>query len=99
MQWSIHPVFHINLLTLYKETTMHGPNFTHPAPELINGEEEYSIEKILDSRRFSRRRRLQYLVKWEGYPDSDNMWVNKDDVSANDKVWSSKVQTPKQRCI
>jgi hypothetical protein len=27
-QWSIHPVFHINLLTPYKETIMHGPNFT-----------------------------------------------------------------------
>jgi hypothetical protein len=48
-QWSIHPVFHIDLLTPYKETTMHGPNFTRPAPELIDGEEEYSVEKILDS--------------------------------------------------
>jgi hypothetical protein len=28
---------------------MHGPNFTQPTPELIDGEEEYSIEKILDS--------------------------------------------------
>jgi hypothetical protein len=27
-QWSIHPVFHIDLLTPYKETIMHGPNFT-----------------------------------------------------------------------
>jgi hypothetical protein len=63
-QWSIHPVFHIDLLTPYKETIMHGPNFTRPAPELIDGEEEYSVEKILDSRHFGRRWRLQYLVKW-----------------------------------
>jgi hypothetical protein len=68
-QWSIHPVFHIDLLTPYKETTMHGPNFTRPTPELIDGEEEYSVEKILDSRHFGRRWHLQYLVKWEGYPD------------------------------
>jgi hypothetical protein len=54
-QWSIHPVFHIDLLTPYHETTMHGPNFTWPAPELIDWEEEYSMEKILDSRRFGRR--------------------------------------------
>jgi hypothetical protein len=54
-QWSIHPVFHIDLLTLYKETIMHGPNFTRPTPELIDGEEEYSVEKILDSRHFGRR--------------------------------------------
>jgi hypothetical protein len=73
---------------------MHGPNFTQPTPELINGEEEYSVEKILDSRHFGKRRRLQYLVKWEGYPDSDNMWVNKDDVFADDKVREFKLSNP-----
>jgi hypothetical protein len=93
-QWSIHPVFHIDLLTPYKETTMHGPNFTRPTPELIDGEEEYSIEKILDSRHFGRRRRLQYLVKWEGYPDAENMWVDKDDVFADDKVREFKASNP-----
>jgi hypothetical protein len=94
-QWSIHPVFHTDLLTPYRETIMHGPNFTQPAPELIDGEEEYSVEKILDSRQFGRRRCLQYLVKWEGYPDSDNMWVDKDDVSADDKIREFKVSNPK----
>jgi hypothetical protein len=93
-QWSIHPVFHTDLLTPYKETIMHGPNFTRPTPELIDGEEEYSMEKILDSRRFSRRQRLQYLVKWEGYPDSDNMWVNKNDVFAEDKIREFKISNP-----
>jgi hypothetical protein len=93
-QWSIHPVFHIDLLTPYKETTMHGPNFTRPTPELIDGEEEYSVEKILDSRHFGRRRCLQYLVKWEGYPDADNMWVDKDDVFADDKVREFKTSNP-----
>jgi hypothetical protein len=94
MQWSIHPVFHIDLLTPYKETTMHGPNFTRPTPELIDGEEEYSVEKILDSRHFGRRQHLQYLVKWEGYPDADNMWVDKDDVFADDKVREFKTSNP-----
>jgi hypothetical protein len=28
MQWGIHPVFHIDLLTPYHKTIMHGPNFT-----------------------------------------------------------------------
>jgi hypothetical protein len=93
-QWSIHPVFHIDLLTPYRETIMHGPNFTRPTPELIDGEEEYSIERILDSRRHSRRQRLQYLVKWEGYPDADNMWIDKDDVFADDKVREFKLSNP-----
>jgi hypothetical protein len=93
-QWSIHPVFHINLLTPYKEMIMHGPNFTRPAPELIDGEEEYSVEKILDSQHFGRRQRLQYLVKWEGCPDAENMWVDKDDVFADDKVREFKASNP-----
>jgi hypothetical protein len=93
-QWSIHPVFHIDLLTPYRETITHGPNYQHPLPDLVDGEEEYSVEKILDSRKFGRRRCLQYLVKWEGYPDSDNMWVDKDDVFADDKVWEFKVSNP-----
>jgi hypothetical protein len=93
-QWSIHPVFHIDLLTPYKETVMHGPNFTRPTPELVDGEEEYSVEKILDSRHFGRRRRLQYLVKWEGYLDAENMWVDKDDVFADDKVREFKASNP-----
>ncbi len=29
MQWSIHPVFHIDLLTPYCETVTHGPNYEH----------------------------------------------------------------------
>jgi hypothetical protein len=94
MQWSIHPVFHIDLLTPYRETIIHGPNFTRPAPELIEGEEEYTVEKILDSQRFGRRWRLQYLVKWEGYPDLDNMWVDKDDVFADDKIQEFKTSNP-----
>ena len=39
-QWKIHPVFHASLLTSYKETSEHGPNFLRPPPDLIDGEEE-----------------------------------------------------------
>lgn len=47
--WKIHPVFHVDLLTLYKEMEIHGPNFTRPPPDLIDGEEEYEAEQVLDS--------------------------------------------------
>jgi hypothetical protein len=93
-QWSIHPVFHIDLLTPYRETITHGPNYQCPLPDLVDGEEEYSVEKILDSQKFGRRQHLQYLVKWEGYPDLDNMWVDKDDVFADDKVREFKASNP-----
>ena len=51
-QWKIHDVFHINLLTPYHETDIHGPNFTQPPPDLINGQEEYKVKEILDSRKW-----------------------------------------------
>ena len=86
MQWSIHPVFHIDLLTPYRETPMHRPNYQCPPPELVDSTEEYKVEKILDSRKFSRGHKLQYLVKWKGYPDSENQWVDENDVFADDAV-------------
>ena len=45
--WKIHNVFHANLITPYKETTMHGPNYSWPPPDLIDGEEEFEVEQIL----------------------------------------------------
>jgi len=42
--WRIHDVFHASLLTPYHEMTTHGPNFTRPPPDLIDGEEEYKVE-------------------------------------------------------
>ena len=42
--WKIHNVFHTTLLSLYKETEAHGPNFSKPPPDLIGTEEEYEVE-------------------------------------------------------
>ena len=53
-QWSIHDVFHIDLLTPYRETDIHGSNYSRPAPDLVDNEEEYEVEKILDTRQFGR---------------------------------------------
>ena len=96
-QWSIHPVFHINLLTPYCKTITHGANYQCPPPDLVDNAEEYEVKKILDSQLFGRRWRLQYLVKWKGYPDSDNMWVDKDDIFTDDKVRSFKESNPDAR--
>ncbi len=85
-QWNIHDVFHIDLLTPYQETDFHGSNYSRPAPDLIDNEEEYKVEKILDSWQFSRGRKKQYLIKWKGYPDSDNEWVDKRNVHTPEAI-------------
>ena len=79
-------MFHIDLLTPYRETKVHGKNYWRPPPELIDNQEEFEVEAVLDSRRFGRGRRLQYLIKWLGYPSSDNQWEDADKVHADQLV-------------
>ena len=44
-QWKIHDVFHVDLLTPYRETKLHGPNFTRPPPDLINEKRNMKLKK------------------------------------------------------
>ena len=57
-----------------------------PPPDLIDGEEEYEVEHVLAKRRIRQRHQLQYLVKWKGYPDTDNQWINAQDMSADEAI-------------
>ncbi|CAJ0947576.1 unnamed protein product, partial [Ranitomeya imitator] len=80
--FAIHNVFHRSLLRRYVAPMV--PSVDPPAPVLVEGELEYVVEKILDSR--VSRRKLQYLVKWKGYGQEDNSWVFASDVHAADLV-------------
>ena len=76
MTMKVHPVFHNSLLKPYIETFQHEPNYTCPPPEIVEGEEgHYEIECILASQQTQNRKSMQYLVKWKGYPDSENSWL------------------------
>src|SRR5260221_4665342 len=35
--WNIHNVFHASLLSSYRETNAHSPNYLRPPPDLIDG--------------------------------------------------------------
>ena len=69
----IHPVFHSNLLRLDPDNPLPGQVQEPPPPIEIEGEEEFEVSKIKDSRRY--RGRLQYRVDWMGYPP-DDVWYN-----------------------
>ena len=90
-QWKIHPVFYATLLSPYKENDTYENNFTHPPPDLINGQEEYEVEAILSHKRLGRG--YSYLIKWKGYPSSDNSWepeqniVNAPELLSQYKWW------------
>ena len=68
----IHPVFHVNLLSAHHTNTIPGQNFTEPPAEIVEGEEQYEVESILNSRYF--RNQLQYRVRWLGYDESYDTW-------------------------
>jgi len=84
--WQIHNVFHASLLSPYRETAVHGPNFVPPPSDLVDGEEEQEVERILNHWLFGKSRILQYLIKWKGFPDCDNEWVSEPSVHAPDLV-------------
>ena len=86
--WTIHNMFHSSLLTHYKETRESGAQFQHPPPELIDNEEEYEVEQIINHRHHGRCCQLQYLICWKGYSAADDTWEPADQVNANELVRS-----------
>src|SRR5713226_4094493 len=92
--WTIHDVFHASLLLPYHENAVHGPNFSRPPPDLIQGAEEYEVEHLVNHRRHGRSRALQYFVKWKGYPESDNTWEPARDIHAPDLLKSYHQRYP-----
>jgi len=78
----IHNVFHIDLLILYNKTEAYGETYIQPTPEIIDGEEEYEVEEIINICHTGHNRKMQYLVRWKGYLSADNQWVDAKDVHA-----------------
>lgn len=67
----VYPVFHIALLREYKE----DPNHLYrapPLPEVIEGQLEYEVEKILDHRKMGNTH--VYKIRWLGYGPSSDTW-------------------------
>jgi hypothetical protein len=62
----IHPVEHVSYLDPVDEDPFPGQRTPPPPPD---GEDEWYVDEILDSR--MRRRRFEYLVKWTGYEEAD----------------------------
>ncbi|QRW24229.1 Retrotransposable element Tf2 protein [Rhizoctonia solani] len=67
----IHNVFYVGLLSRV-HISPSQPFPERPPPETIEGEEEYEVEKIIDSKR--QQGKWFYLIKWKGYGPEDNSW-------------------------
>ena len=81
----LHPVFNvIKLLPTPSDPIPGWKASPPPLPEIVDGEEHYVVEQILDSQFM--RGHLQFLVKWEGYGYEENSWIPEQDVMALDKL-------------
>ena len=78
---AVHLVFHVSMMEPAASSSI--PNRTEEPPPLVevDGEIEYEIAEILDTK-LDRcfRRKLWYLVKWTGYEgtDEETTWISAD---------------------
>ena len=72
----IHDVFHSELLHSVVDDSLSDQKNESSRSIVINDENEWEIDDILNFRRYQRR--LQYRVKWKNY-DNDLNWYNADD--------------------
>ena len=61
----VHPVFQVSLLETAANDPLPGQHIEPPPPVIVDGEESWEVEEILDSRLHYRRGR--YKVKWVGF--------------------------------
>jgi hypothetical protein len=81
----IHPVFNIVKLTPASEDPIPGRRAVPPPPpEIVDGEEEWVVEEILDSKMMNWK--LRYLVRWKDFGMEHNSWEPWDNVHAPELV-------------
>jgi hypothetical protein len=69
---AIHPVFNESYLSPYQLAKYRKQQKPPPPPIDIEGEPEYTVEEICDSKKYQGK--IKYLVHWEGYPTEEDTW-------------------------
>src|SRR5260221_2965016 len=82
---SVHPIFHISQLELAELDPFPQRTQPPPPPVEINGDIEYEVSEILDSkldRCFRGNSLLHYLVRWSGYEgtEEETSWGSAQDL-------------------
>ena len=84
LTYRIHPVFYLPLLELYKQRADDLNLPECPLPKLIEDEEEYPVERILQKQ--TRKGVKEYVVRWAGYPPEYDQWVPEQDMEGLEEL-------------
>ena len=90
-----HPVFHITQLEPFNESVV--PSQTIEPGPVPGGEEEdeYEIERIMDSR--NRKGVFEYKVLWKGYEGIEAVqWIKEGDINAEESIEEYHLLNPKR---
>jgi hypothetical protein len=79
-EFRIHPKIHARRLKLAHDNDpeLFPGRIPSRPPPIVAEDNQWAVESILDHRKTGRKR--QFLVHWEGYPDTDDCWVQENDI-------------------
>ena len=73
----IHPVVNVSRIKRYVDQVKDQRKET-PQPVIVEGEEEWEVEKILNKRRI--RGKDKYLVRWKGFTAEGDTWESRENL-------------------
>ncbi len=82
--YRIHSVFHVFLLKSYNHKLNDDSILDYLVFKLIDDEQEWKIEKILQKRK--RKRILYYKIQWKKYLIEYNQWILSEDMKDVSKL-------------
>jgi len=74
----VNPTFNVSLLTRSRPDPITGRAPSEPAPIIVDGHEEYIVERIKESNWMGKH--FQYKVKYKGYGKEHDEWLFRDDL-------------------
>jgi RNase H-like domain found in reverse transcriptase/Reverse transcriptase (RNA-dependent DNA polymerase)/Integrase zinc binding domain/Chromo (CHRromatin Organisation MOdifier) domain/Aspartyl protease len=96
-QPNIFPTFHTSLIKPFfdnNDLKFPARSLEKPGPIIVNGTEEYFVDRILDHKKIGKGYR--YLVRWRGYGPGEDRWIrgaDLDENSALDDYWDARNAT------
>jgi len=73
----IHPIVNVSRVHLYKPQ-VEGQKKILPKPVIIEEEEEFEVEKILNKRIVQGKEK--FLVQWKGYTAEEDTWESRENL-------------------